>query len=118
MSDKWNDKAVSIRKGEELDQAALKAYLNKHLPQFSGDLSIRQFPGGASNLTYAVNIGDTKLVLRRPPFGPKIKSAHDMSREYKLFSRLIDSYGKVPRALLFCEDESIIVRDFNVLKIL
>lgn len=116
MSDKWKDKAVSVRKGEELDQAALKAYFSKHLPQFSGDLSISQFPGGASNLTYAVNIGETRLVLRRPPFGPKIKSAHDMSREYKLFTRLIDSYHKVPRALLFCEDESIIGREFYVME--
>ena len=82
MSKNWKDKAVAVRKGEELNQATLKAYLSEHLPQYTGDLSISQFPGGASNLTYAVNIGATRLVLRRPPFGPKIKSAHDMSREY------------------------------------
>ena len=116
MSNNWNDKAVAVRKGEELDKVALKTYLSEHLPQYTGDLAISQFPGGASNLTYAVNIGDTRLVLRRPPFGPKIKSAHDMSREYKLFSKLIHSYDKVPKALLFCEDESIIGREFYVME--
>ena len=116
MSKNWKDKAVAVRKGEELNQATLKAYLSEHLPQYTGDLSISQFPGGASNLTYAVNIGATRLVLRRPPFGPKIKSAHDMSREYKLFSKLISSYDKVPRALLFCEDESIIGREFYIME--
>lgn len=116
MFKNWKDKAVAVRKGEELNQAALKAYLSEHLPQYTGDLSINQFPGGASNLTYAVNIGATRLVLRRPPFGPKIKSAHDMSREYKLFSKLISSYNKVPRALLFCEDESIIGREFYIME--
>ena len=88
MSDNWKDKAVSVRKGEELDLKVLKEYFNQHLPQFTGDLKVKQFPGGASNLTYAVDIGDKRMVLRRPPFGPKIKSAHDMSREYKLFSKL------------------------------
>ncbi|MEM6319370.1 MAG: phosphotransferase family protein [Bacteroidota bacterium] len=116
MEQNWKDKAVAVRKGEELDKVALKQYFDEHLPQFSGDLNIKQFPGGASNLTYAVDIGDKRLVLRRPPFGPKIKSAHDMSREYKLFSSLIDSYSKVPKPLLFCEDESIIGREFYVME--
>lgn len=116
MSDTWKDKAVSVRKGEELDPTVLKAYLNQHLPEYTGELNIKQFPGGASNLTYAVDIGDKRLVLRRPPFGPKIKSAHDMSREYKLFTNLIDTYPKVPRALLFCEDESIIGREFYIME--
>ena len=116
MSNNWKDKAVAVREGEELDLDALIKYFSQHLPQFEGNLWVKQFPGGASNLTYAVNIGDARLVLRRPPFGPKIKSAHDMSREYKLFSKLIHSYNKVPKPLLFCEDESIIGREFYVME--
>ena len=116
MSDNWKDKAVSVRKGEELDLKVLKEYFNQHLPQFTGNLKVKQFPGGASNLTYAVDIGDNRMVLRRPPFGPKIKSAHDMSREYKLFSKLIGSYDKVPKPLLFCEDESIMGKEFYVME--
>ena len=116
MPTNWKDKAVNVRKGEELDHTALKAYLNKQLPQYTGPLTIKQFPGGASNLTYAVQLGDKRLVLRRPPFGPKIKSAHDMSREYQLFSKLIHAYDKVPRPILFCEDESIIGREFYIME--
>ena len=75
----WIDQPKQIREGEELDKVVLQEYLKAHLPQFQGDLEVRQFPGGASNLTYLLKIGDRELVLRRPPFGPKIKSAHDMS---------------------------------------
>ena len=116
MSNNWKDKAVSVRKGEELDQVALQSYLNQHLPQYAGELSVQQFPGGASNLTYAIQLGDKRLVLRRPPFGPKIKSAHDMFREYNLFTKLIHTYNKVPTPLLFCEDESIIGREFYIME--
>ncbi len=116
MADKWLDKAQTTRKGEELDTAALQQYISKQLPDYQGDLTIQQFPGGASNLTYLLQIGDQYMVLRRPPFGPKIKSAHDMGREYKIFSNLIHHYPKVPKPLLFCEDESIIGREFYLME--
>lgn len=116
MSNNWNDKATTVREGEELNVQALKTYLNQQLPEYTGELTIEQFPGGASNLTYAITIGDKRLVLRRPPFGPKIKSAHDMSREYKIFSKLINHYDKVPTPILFCEDESIIGREFYIME--
>ena len=110
------DSARKIREGEEPDRLALQKYLKENLPELKGELSMSQFPGGASNLTYLLTIGDTDLVMRRPPFGPKIKSAHDMSREYKIFSKLIQHYPKVPKPLLFCEDESIIGREFYVME--
>jgi len=116
MSNNWKDKAGPVRKGEELDTSALSGYLREHLPQYTGALTVKQFPGGASNLTYALDIGAHRLVLRRPPFGPKIKSAHDMSREYKLFSRLINHYEKVPAPIHFCEDESILGREFYIME--
>ena len=116
MSEKWIDSARTIREGEAPDQIALQKYLQAQLPQYEGELSMTQFPGGASNLTYLLKIGDTELVMRRPPFGPKIKSAHDMSREYKIFSNLIKHYPKVPKPILFCEDESIIGREFYIME--
>ncbi len=116
MSEKWIDSAKKIREGEAPDQVALQKYLQAQLPQYEGALSMTQFPGGASNLTYLLKIGDTELVMRRPPFGPKIKSAHDMSREYKIFSNLIKHYPKVPKPILFCEDESIIGREFYIME--
>lgn len=56
------------------------------------------------------------MVLRRPPFGANIKSGHDMSREYKVLSGLIREYDKVPRPLLFCEDDTIIGAPFYVME--
>ena len=116
MSENWIDQPKQIREGEELNTTTLQEYLKAKLPQYQGDLEVQQFPGGASNLTYLLKVGDTELVLRRPPFGPKIKSAHDMSREYRIFSNLINYYPKVPTPLLFCEDESIIGREFYIME--
>ena len=72
------DKTRAIRAGEELDLARLEPYLRSHLPDAAGPLVVEQFPAGHSNLTYSVRIGPLDMVLRRPPFGSKVKSAHDM----------------------------------------
>ena len=84
-----------IRSGEELDLARLSAYLEQ---QFGpGAVSVSQFPGGHSNLTYLVRHGDREYVLRRPPFGSKVKSAHDMGREYTVLTKLWPVYDRAPR---------------------
>lgn len=116
MSEKWIDKATEIRKGEELDIPALEAYLLENLAQGSGKLAIDQFPGGASNLTYLIRLGEQQLVLRRPPFGSKVKSAHDMGREYKVLSALSKSYSKAPKPLVYTEDPAIIGAPFYVME--
>jgi len=115
---KWLDNSTKIRKGEELDVEKLQAYLQKHLPQNKSheQLIIEQFPKGYSNLTYLLKMGDNDLVLRRPPYGANIKSAHDMSREFHILSNLTKIYDKTPKALLFCEDKSIIGADFYVMQ--
>lgn len=110
------DSARAIRPGEELDIGRLEAYLAAHLPETSGTLAIEQFPGGFSNLTYLLRIGERELVLRRPPFGANIKNAHDMGREYRLLQALRPSYGKVPNPLLYCQDEHIIGAPFYVME--
>ncbi|HEX8114246.1 MAG TPA: phosphotransferase family protein, partial [Kofleriaceae bacterium] len=85
----------TIRPGEELDIGKLSAYLDK---QFGpGAVSVSQFPGGHSNLTYLVRHGEPEYVLRRPPFGSKVKSAHDMGREYTVLTKLWPVYDKAPR---------------------
>ena len=58
-----------VRPGEELDWASLEAYLRDNIPELSGEFRVLQFPNGAANLTYFVQIGDRSLVVRRPPFG-------------------------------------------------
>ncbi len=88
MSKNWIDQATKVRKGEELDTEKLVQVLKKELG-FEGDqLVVEQFPSGFSNLTYQLKFGGQKFVLRRPPFGAKIKSGHDMGREYKILHNL------------------------------
>jgi len=79
------DQPTAIRPGEELDTVKLEAYLRGHFEKVEGPLQVRQYPSGHSNLTYLLHLGDRELVLRRPPFGSKVKSAHDMGREYRGF---------------------------------
>jgi len=105
-----------VRAGEELPDERLLTYLKSHLPNINPPLIINQYPAGFSNLTYLLRAGDRELVLRRPPIGAKIKSAHDMSREYRILSHLYPVYNKVPRPLLFCDDESILGAPFYVLE--
>jgi aminoglycoside phosphotransferase (APT) family kinase protein len=110
------DQPQAIRAGEELSTAQLDAFLQKQIPDLTGSLLMQQFPSGYSNLTYLLRFGERELVLRRPPFGAKIKTAHDMAREYRILSSLIRAYPKVPRPLLYCDDESIIGAPFYVME--
>jgi aminoglycoside phosphotransferase (APT) family kinase protein len=110
------DQSSQIRPGEELPTDILFQYLIAHLPELTPPLTVEQFPAGFSNLTYLLRSGDRELVLRRPPVGAKIKTAHDMSREYRILSHLYPIYQKVPRPLLFCADESILGAPFYVME--
>lgn len=114
-ADKHLDKPKAVRQGEELDIEKLEPYLKEHLG-LEGNLKISQFPSGFSNLTYGLELGSKHFVLRRPPFGVNVKSAHDMGREYKILSHLHPVYAKAPKPLLFCEDESILGADFYVME--
>ena len=110
------DQAKPIRQGEELDTASLDAYLQKNIPNFSGIKDVQQFPGGFSNLTYLIKSADQEYVMRRPPFGANIKSAHDMGREYKVLSLLEGNYDKAPKVVAYCEDDSVIGAPFYLME--
>ncbi len=113
---KLADTTAAIREGEELDARRLEPYLRRELGVSGGEFSVEQFPGGHSNLTYLVRLGGREIVLRRPPFGTKVKSAHDMGREYAILSRLHPVYPPAPAALLFCEDEGVIGAKFYAME--
>src|SRR5579864_2745791 len=81
MSD-FVDQPRTVRTGEELDHARLEPFLLRHFPESTGPLTVEQFPSGHSNLTYLVHLGRRDFVLRRPPFGSKVRTAPGMSREY------------------------------------
>ena len=110
------DQAVQIRQGEELNLHALNNYLKSENVDFEDITEITQFSGGYSNLTYLIKTGSKEYVLRRPPFGANIKSAHDMGREFKVLSLLKPHYPKVPQPLIFCKDESIMGCDFYIME--
>ncbi|MBK7707188.1 MAG: phosphotransferase family protein [Acidobacteria bacterium] len=105
-----------VRAGEELDLTKLREFLASRLDSGSNDLEILQFPSGSSNLTYCVKIGDAEYVLRRPPFGNQVKSAHDMSREFNVLSKLSPVYAPAPKPLVYCDDESVIGSEFYLME--
>lgn len=110
------DQSTDIRAGEELDVALIDPYLKAHIAQLHGTPTISQFPGGASNLTYLIQYANRELVLRRPPFGQKARSAHDMGREYRILNQLRDAFPYCPEAYLHCTDESLIGSEFYVMQ--
>jgi len=110
------DKPREIRQGEELDAKAIEGFLKESIPGLTGNISIQQFPSGFSNLTYMLSVGDRNFVLRRPPFGRKAKSAHDMSREYRILNALKDVFPYAPRPVAYTEDTSIIGCPFYVME--
>jgi aminoglycoside phosphotransferase (APT) family kinase protein len=109
------DQAGTIRAGEELDLTRLQPFLLEHLGS-SGPVSVEQFPSGHSNLTYLVRFGNRELVLRRPPFGSKVRTAHDMGREYRVLSKLHTAYPVAPKTLLYCDDLSILNAPFYLME--
>lgn len=111
-----NDQSTRIRDGEELDAAIIDTYLKAHIPGLSGEPQISQFPGGASNLTYLLEYPQQEFVLRRPPFGHKAKSAHDMGREYRILNQLNAGFPYCPKAYVHCTDESVIGSEFYVME--
>ena len=114
--DQWLDASRPPRQGEALDLARLEPYLHEHLPEARGTLEVEQFPSGFSNLTYLLRAGGLELVLRRPPFGNRVKSAHDMGREYRVLSRLSEVYPQAPKPYLYCDDESVMGAPFYVME--
>ncbi|SEL38248.1 Predicted kinase, aminoglycoside phosphotransferase (APT) family [Atopomonas hussainii] len=112
------DQATQIRQGEELNSQTIDAYLKQHLPamNLSGTPEISQFPGGASNLTYLIKYPEHEFVLRRPPFGRRAKSAHDMGREFRILNQLNDGFPYCPKAYLHCTDDSVIGDEFYVMQ--
>ena len=112
----FSDQPRAVRPGDELDAAAVEEFLHGAVPDFEGPVVVRQFPSGASNLTYLLEAGNRELVLRRPPVGTKAKSAHDMGREVRVMSALRESFPYVPRVIAFCDDASVLGCEFYVME--
>ena len=107
---------IDVRADERIEAVRLAGYLDGKLEGAEGIPSVRQFSGGHANLTYLLTFPDAEFVLRRPPLGPIAPGAHDMSREYRVLSRLWQAFSPAPRAYVLCHDESVIGAPFFVME--
>jgi aminoglycoside phosphotransferase (APT) family kinase protein len=115
------DNGREVREEDSFDVTAMARWLSEHAPDgeaesLAGPPGVRQFRGGASNLTYLLSYETRELILRRPPAGTKAASAHDMRREYRIQEALRPAYPYVPKMVALCTDASVMGSDFYVME--
>jgi aminoglycoside phosphotransferase (APT) family kinase protein len=120
VTDPMTDESRPVRAEDAFDVTAVADWLREHAVAFRDDLDgtpdVRQFPGGASNLTYLLRYPGRDLILRRPPAGVKAASAHDMGREYRIQSALAPVFPYVATMVGLCEDDAVIGSEFYVME--
>jgi len=100
-----------------LDLDRFREFFEKACPgEVAGPLTGSLVAGGKSNLTYVVSDGHREWVVRRPPLGHVLATAHDMTREHRVMTALRDTSVPVPRTFALCEDESVIGAKFYVME--
>jgi aminoglycoside phosphotransferase (APT) family kinase protein len=110
------DEPGELRDEDAFDTAAVTAWLSSRVDGLGELREVRQYPGGASNLTYLLRFAGRELILRRPPTGRKARSAHDMQREYRVQGNLRPVYPYVPEVLAMCTDPDVLGSDFYVMQ--
>lgn len=101
---------------EGLDLVALRSWFAAHVPGAGdGPLEASLIAGGRSNLTYVVTDGAREWVVRRPPLGHVLETAHDMAREHRVISALEGSPVPVPVTRALCDDPAVIGAPFYVM---
>lgn len=98
-----------------LDLARLGAWLSSAVPGAGAQLTAKLIAGGKSNLTYRVTDGNSSWIVRRPPVGELLATAHDMSREYRMMSALAPTAVPVPAMYAFCDDVAVLGAPFYVM---
>jgi len=109
------DRPGPVRSDDALAIEAIAPWLAERVDGLQGRPEVAQFKGGASNLTYQLTWPGRALILRRPPFGHKAKSAHDMGREVRFLRALAGLYP-VPEVLAYCDDEAVAGAEFYVME--
>lgn len=100
-----------------LDLSALQNWLERERPELvTGPLSASLITGGKSNLTYTLSAGARDYVVRRPPLGHVLATAHDMGREYRVMAALAPTNVPVPQMIARCEDTEVIGAPFYVME--
>ena len=98
-----------------VDLPGLTAWLATELPGGSQPVQVSLISGGRSNLTYEIVHNGRSMVLRRPPLGHVLATAHDMRREYRVISALAPTPVPVPEALAYCADPAVIGASFYLM---
>ncbi|MEC7947313.1 MAG: phosphotransferase family protein [Myxococcota bacterium] len=110
------DQPHALRPDDALALDAVTAWLQERIPGLHDTPSVFQYRGGASNLTYLLRWADRELILRRPPFGKKAKSAHDMGREVRFLRALRPLYDGLPAVVAHCADPTVADGEFYVME--
>jgi aminoglycoside phosphotransferase (APT) family kinase protein len=106
----------TVGQQDGIEQAAVEAWFEANVPGAKPPLRFERVAGGRSNLTFKVSDSENEpFVLRRPPLGKRLGSAHDMSREYRCIDALQGTDVPVPKSLAMCEDESVTGAPFYVM---
>ena len=113
---KYLGETVAVKSGHGFDERRLESYLSDLVPGFEGPLSVRQFEGGQSNLTYLLQTPNRAYVMRRKPPGKLLKSAHAVDREFRVMKALGGMGFPVPEVLGLCEDETVVGTMFYVMR--
>ncbi|HET8951393.1 MAG TPA: phosphotransferase family protein [Solirubrobacteraceae bacterium] len=101
-----------------LDRERLEAWFRDAVAEAEPPLRYERITGGRSNLTYRVFDSDGgRWILRRPPLGATLGSAHDMAREHRILTGLAGTAVPCPRPVAMCTDESVIGADFYVMEL-
>lgn len=98
-----------------VDLERLTPYLESTLG-LAGPLRASLITGGRSNLTYRLTDGRSQWVLRRPPVGDVLPTAHDMAREYRVIHALHGTDVPVPEPVVLCQDPDVLGADFYLMK--
>jgi aminoglycoside phosphotransferase (APT) family kinase protein len=93
----------------------IRKYISSNLT-LDSKFTFEQFKVGRSNITYKIEDTKNIYVLRRPPFGEKLESAHNMQREFKILKELYKYGIKVPKPIFLCSDRTISDEDFYVME--
>lgn len=99
-----------VRSGEELNLASLADWLRGKIAGAERGITVEQFPGGHSNLTYLLRMNEDgrEYVLRRAPLGPVAPKAHDMAREFRVLQMVHPHFPEAPEAFHLCEDPAVL----------
>jgi aminoglycoside phosphotransferase (APT) family kinase protein len=114
-----DDDAAPVRDEDSFDVARVAEWLRGSAADafgLDGTPEVRQYRGGASNLTYLMRYPTRDVILRRPPTGTKARGAHDMRREHDIQAALAPVFPVVPRMVAFCADESVVGSEFYVME--